>query len=99
MTRRSRYPQEVRERAVRLVFEHRDDHPSQWATITSIAGKFGVSPEAASTGAEAMTAACNHRGSGRLFASGVDPGCDTGRVRLRIRGFGWIGKPSPARPA
>jgi len=45
MTRRSRYPQEVRERAVRLVFEHRDEHPSQWATITSIAGKFGVSPE------------------------------------------------------
>jgi transposase len=45
MTPRSRYPQEVRDRAVRLVFEHRDTHSLQWATITSSAGKFGVSPE------------------------------------------------------
>ena len=45
MTRRSRYPQEVRERAVRMVFEHQDEHPSQWAAITSIAMKFGVSSE------------------------------------------------------
>jgi transposase len=45
MTRRSRYPQEVRDRAVRMVFEHQDEHPSQWAAITSVAGKFGVSSE------------------------------------------------------
>ncbi len=45
MTRRSRYPQEVRERAVGMVFEHQDDHGSQWAAITSIAAKFGVSAE------------------------------------------------------
>jgi len=45
MTRRSRYPQEVRERAVRMVFEHQDEHPSQWAAITSIANKFGISSE------------------------------------------------------
>jgi transposase len=30
---------------VRLVFEHQDEHPSQWAAITSIAHKFGVSAE------------------------------------------------------
>lgn len=45
MTRPSRYPQELRERAVRMVFEHQDEHPSQWAAITSIAEKFGVSSE------------------------------------------------------
>ena len=45
MTRRSRYPQEVRERAVRMVFEHQEEHPSQWAAITSIAAKFDVSAE------------------------------------------------------
>jgi transposase len=45
MTRSGRYPQELRERAVRMVFEHQDEHPSQWAAITSIAHKFGVSAE------------------------------------------------------
>jgi transposase len=45
MTRPGRYPQELRERAVRLVFEHQDEHPWQWAAICSIAAKFGVSAE------------------------------------------------------
>jgi transposase len=45
MTRPGRYPQELRERAVRLVFDHPDEHAPQWAAITSIAHKFGVSAE------------------------------------------------------
>lgn len=45
MTGRARYPQEVRERAVRMVVEHQEEHRSQWAAITSIAGKFGMSAE------------------------------------------------------
>jgi transposase len=45
MTRPGRYPQELRERAVRMVFEHQDEHPSQWAAICSIAAKFGISHE------------------------------------------------------
>jgi transposase len=36
----------VRERAVRLVQEHRGEYPSEWAAITSIAGKLGVGTEA-----------------------------------------------------
>jgi transposase len=28
-----------------MVFEHEAEHPSQWAAITSIASKFGMTPE------------------------------------------------------
>jgi transposase len=45
MGRQGRYPAEVRERAVRLVFEQQGAHASQWAAITSIAGKMGCTPE------------------------------------------------------
>ena len=45
MGRRSKYPAEVRERAVRLVFEQQGQHESQWAAIASIAAKMGCTPE------------------------------------------------------
>src|SRR5579864_5927444 len=45
MTRSGRYPAEVRERAVRLVREHEGEYPSQWAAISSIATKCGMTPE------------------------------------------------------
>lgn len=45
MNRQARYPQEMRERAVRMVFEHQDEYDSQWAAITSVATKLGMTPE------------------------------------------------------
>lgn len=44
--RRGRYPAELRERAVRMVFEAEPHSNSQWAAICSIAEKLGPTPEA-----------------------------------------------------
>jgi transposase len=52
MTKRPSRPPfapEVRERAVRLVREQRDAHPTQWAAIQAIAPKIGCSAEALRT--------------------------------------------------
>ena len=45
MGRPSKYSPELRERAVRMVFDHTPDHPSQWATIRSVAEKIGCPVE------------------------------------------------------
>jgi transposase-like protein len=39
----------MRERAVRMVQEHRSEHPSQWAAIESIAAKIGCVPQTLNT--------------------------------------------------
>jgi len=45
MGRKSRYSSEVRERAVRMVFEHGGQHDSEWGAMRSIAEKIGCTAE------------------------------------------------------
>jgi transposase-like protein len=45
MKKANRYSPEVRERAVRMVFEHEREYSSQWAAMCSIAAKIGCTPE------------------------------------------------------
>ena len=40
-----KYSPEVRERAIRLVQEHRGEYPSLWAAVESIAPKIGCVPQ------------------------------------------------------
>ena len=42
MSRRSPYPAELRERAVRMVAEVRPNYPTEWAAIGAVAAKLGV---------------------------------------------------------
>jgi transposase len=41
----SRYDKDVRARAVRLVREHAGDYPTEWAAITAVSGRLGMSAE------------------------------------------------------
>lgn len=45
MTKSNKFSPEVRERAVRMVQEHRGEYPSLWAAIESIAPKIGCVPQ------------------------------------------------------
>ncbi len=45
MTKSKQFSPEVRERAVRMVQEHRGEYPSLWAAVESIAPKIGCVPQ------------------------------------------------------
>lgn len=45
MAQVKRYSPEVRDRAIRMVVDHRGEYPSQWAAIQSVANKLGMTPE------------------------------------------------------
>jgi transposase len=62
MAGRSRFSQEVRERAVRMVLEHRDQYGSQWEAICSIAEKIGCSSEALRKWVRRAEIDAGHRG-------------------------------------
>lgn len=45
MRKSPKYSPELIERAVRMVLESQNEYPSQWAAITSVAGKIGCTAE------------------------------------------------------
>ena len=45
MNKSNKFSHEVRERAVRMVQEHRGEYPSLWAAIESISAKIGCVPQ------------------------------------------------------
>jgi len=45
MNKSNKFSPEIRERAVRMVQEHRAEYPSLWAAVESIAPKIGCVPQ------------------------------------------------------
>jgi transposase len=83
MVKRTRFSPEVRERAVRMVYEHASEHPSEWAAITSIASKIGRSAQTLSTWIKR-----------RAVDRGQRPGVSTEEPALRAAHAGGDGPPA-----
>ena len=66
MGKENRFSPEVRERAVRLVFEQVDEHSPQWAAICSIAPKIGCVPETLRRWVREAEKVQGHAGTGKL---------------------------------
>ena len=45
MTQSKKFSPELRERAIRMIYEVRETHTSQWAAIEAVAGKIGCTPQ------------------------------------------------------
>ena len=41
----SKYDQQIREKAVRLVRDHAEDYPTEWAAIKAVSGRLGMNAE------------------------------------------------------
>jgi transposase len=61
MNKSNKFSPEVRERAVRMVQEHRGEYPSLWAAIESIAPKIGCVPQTLLNGSSAARGSTGQR--------------------------------------
>ena len=74
------YPAEVRERAVRMVFDHQAEYPSQWKAIESISAKLSINHETLRQWVRRAETDAGHR-PGLTTASG--PGCASSSARTK----------------
>ena len=70
MGRSSRFSPEVRERAVRMVEEHREAHASAWAVLQSVAPKLGCTAETLRKWVRQAQRDAGHRPGLRVHRSG-----------------------------
>jgi len=74
---RNKFSPEVRDRAVRMVGEHRADYGSEWAAMTSISSKIGCT-------AETLRRWCRDEAS-RLAGPAAQVAADRERLKLLER--------------
>ena len=69
MPSNGKYPDELRERAVRMVLDHGHEYGSQWEAICSVAEKLGPKPETVRLWVrQAEKAGCDDCGACRVEA-------------------------------
>jgi hypothetical protein len=82
MPRQGKYPDEVRERAVRMVLDHEHEYGSQWEAICSVAEKLGPKAQTCGCGSAELRP-MRVAGQPRIVAA---PGC-AGLLGSRVRSF------------
>ena len=78
---RGPYPAEVRERAVRMVFDHQSEYPSQWKAIESIAAKLAINHETLRTVGQAGRDRCRRAAWADHRRAGPDERAGKGELR------------------
>jgi transposase len=87
MTRRHQhYPPELRERAVRMVFEVTPNYDSQWAAINAVAQKLGVgTAETVRKWVRQAEVDAGQRPGSSSSEEPSGPRCDPARIRGALR--------------
>ena len=78
---RGPYPPEVRERAVRMVFDHQSEYPSQWKAIESIAAKLAINHETLRIWVQAGRDRCRRAARADHRRAGSDERAGKGELR------------------
>jgi transposase-like protein len=78
----SKYDGQIREKAVRLVRDHAEDYPREWAAIKAVSGRLGMNAETLRKWLRQAEVDAGQRAGGEQRGVGGDPGVDAQERRV-----------------